>query len=82
MLRSLKNNEITNGFNFNNGYKNSLYIAIDKLMQEIDCLTEEERYFESNLTRNTLSNLVNDYRLCVGEYVLTQKFPNIYSYVN
>lgn len=81
MLRSYTNSNISSGFNFNNEYKESLYIAIDKLIVEIDNLIDEERYFESNLTRNTLSKLVNDYRLCVGEYILTQRFPSIYSYI-
>ncbi len=80
MLRNT--DTITTGFNFNEDYKRHLYVAIDKLMQEIDELTDQERFFESNLTRTTLCKLVNDYRLCVGEYNLTNRFPQVYSYIN
>lgn len=72
---------INKGFTFNDNYKESLCIAIEKLMFELDELLEEERYFESNLARRTLSKLVEDYRFIVGEYNLTNNFPNVYDYI-
>lgn len=82
MLRMAKNEiRISNGFSFNKEYIDSLKIAINKLMIEIDTFTEENRVFESNLIRTTLSKLVDDYRYTVGEYKLTQEFPDIYSYI-
>ena len=73
---------INKGFTFNDNYKESLCIAIKGLINDIEVLQEEDRYFESNLAKRTLEKLVDDYRFCVGEYTLTYNIPNIYDYVN